>query len=171
MIVIWYRIYCKKQKEEKLLDTCRQHMSKKILKEAFVFTYDRMRRFQGEWHLERQLMFPDYVFLESGDETALEEELMRYRKVSELFRECENVSYVEKNEEKFLVSLCGKKHHLGMSRGVIRDGITRITEGPLLGMEERIRKVDRHKRLARLEIPGSRMQESILAGLEIIDKR
>ena len=50
-------------------------MSKEALKEAFVFTYDRMRRFQGEWHLERQLMFPAHVFLDSDDEAALTEEL------------------------------------------------------------------------------------------------
>ncbi len=168
--MIWYLLHCKKQKERKFLDTCRQYLSGKVLKEAFVFTYDRMRRFQGEWHLERQLMFPDYVFLESDDETALTEELNRYRKIAGLYRECEDVPYVEKNEENFLISLCGETHHLGMSKGVIRDGITRITEGPVLGMEERIRKVDRHKRLARLEVPGNHMPGSILAGLEIVDK-
>ena len=79
-------------------------MSKEALKEAFVFTYDRMRRFQGEWHLERQLMFPAHVFLDSDDEAALTEELRCCAVMDVLSKEKGAILYVRKNEERFLTS-------------------------------------------------------------------
>ena len=73
-----------------------------------------------------------------------------------------------------------------MSHGVIKDGITRITEGPLKGMEQRIGRIDRHKRLAKLLLTVNRDQRRgkkqdpqeigeqdfryITAGLEITEK-
>ena len=41
-----------------------------------------------------------------------------------------------------------------MSRGIIREGNAQVTDGPLKGMENRIRRIDRHKRLAKIEIAG-----------------
>ena len=185
MIVIWYLLYCHKQNERETLDICRQNISKGALLNAFVFTYDRMRRFQGEWHMEKQLMFPAGVFLESDDEATLMEELRRYSKKAKPGAVFKALAPVKKSEEMFLKSLCGESRHLVMSKGVIQDGITQITEGPLRGMEERICRIDRHKRLARLAVPqsislkknvtGNATSESsvlgsVPVGLEIIEK-
>ena len=71
-------------------------------------------------------------------------------------------------EEELLKQLCGPEHHLAMSRGVIREGITYVTEGPLMGRENMIRKIDRHKRIARLGAGVSNHEKEIKAGLEII---
>ncbi len=120
--------------------------------------------------MEKRLMFPDYVFLESDDEKALLEELIQYEGMADLLQDFGTVFNVQKSEEIFLTLLCGKTHHLGMSKGIIRNGITQIIEGPLKGMEERIYRIDRHKRLARLEAPVSSASKSILAGLEIVEK-
>lgn len=131
-------------------------------------------------------MFPGSVFLESDDEAALLNELGWYEEIADLRKESGAVLPVKKSEEMFLISLCGKNHHLGMSKGVIREGIMQVTEGPLRGREETIRRIDRHKRLARLAVPGGftlgeRTQlgtvalqypgaGKILAGLEIVEK-
>ena len=83
-------------------------------------------------------------------------------------------------EEKILRNLCGKEHHLEMSRGIIREGNAQVTDGPLKGMENRIRRIDRHKRLAKIEIAGiaddlrhyrkDAWCRYIPAGLEITEK-
>ena len=72
----------------------------------------------------------------------------------------------------FLKSLYGKACHLKMSRGILFKGAARITEGPLKGMENRICKVDRHKRLAHIRtVIGSGGELSyIQVGLEITEK-
>ncbi len=185
MVVIWYLLHCQRQNEWKTLEACKKNGSNMGLKDAFVFTYDRMRRFQGEWHVERQLMFSAGVFLESDDEATLMEELRRCKGKEKPGIVFKALAPVKKSEEIFLKSLCGKERHLRMSKGVIQDGITQITEGPLRGMEESICRIDRHKRLARLVFPqsisiqhnliGSATSESFVfgsvpVGLEIIDK-
>ena len=68
VFVIWYVLYCPNQKEEEALYACKRHLTREALADAFVFTYDRMRRYGGAWHLERQPLFPHYLFLESRNE-------------------------------------------------------------------------------------------------------
>ena len=77
---------------------------------------------------------------------------------------------MDKEEEQVLKILCGREHHLQMSRGIIDKGIPHITEGPLKGMESRICKIDRHKRLARITITKRQDYGWLPAGLEITEK-
>lgn len=131
-----------------------------------------MRRYKGNWYLEQKLLFPGGVFLEGRNKETLLEELYRFgmiEKHSHLF-------WVGVEEERFLKDLCGKAHHLYMSRGTIYKGVTQVTEGPLTGKENRICKIDRHKRLAQIKImlkptgKGKWELRYFLAGLEITEK-
>ena len=174
---------------------CRKHLSIAAAKDIFVLTYDRMRRYEGTWHIEQKLLLPSYIIFDSGDGMALADELERV--LSHVFPKCNSRKYdivkgssrlirVNEDEERFLKFLYGKQHHLEMSRGVIKDGITQITEGPLKGMEQWIGRIDRHKRLAKLLLTVNRDQRRgkkqdpqeigeqdfryITAGLEITEK-
>ena len=60
---------------------------------------------------------------------------------------------------------------IGMSKGVIRDGNAVITKGPLKGRERLIRKIDRHKRIAEIEIPIGSDKKRVAVGLEIYKKQ
>lgn len=113
-------------------------------------------------------MFPDYVFLESEDEKRLSEELEQYRPFLTALGESNTLIPVYKEEEEFLRGLCDESYHSRMSKGYIRDGNTYVTEGPLQGKERQIRKIDRHKRLAKLELPGR--FHNVNVGLEIYNK-
>lgn len=135
---------------------CREKFSQRALKHAFVLTYDKMRRYEGIWHLERKLLFQECVFLESENEEALSKELMYGNDFNGItgWKNC--LLRVGQEEEDLLRGLCGKEGHLEMYRGIICKGVPRITEGPLRGMENRIRRIDRHKRLASVEIVGKK---------------
>ena len=80
---------------------------------------------------------------------------------------------VDSRTEEFLRELGGEAHHVSMSRGVIRNGVTIVTEGPLEGKEAKIQKIDRHKRLAKigggLNVPFCQ-EGGFWAGLEITSK-
>lgn len=145
-IVIWYVLSCKAQEEYRILKVCNTHLSKKAMKKGFVLTYDRMRRYEGAWHLEQKLLFSALIFLESENRNILLEEVgnCSFLRENELFS-------VNRDEEIFLKKLCGEDGNLGMSEGILHKGVPKITRGPLRGMEERICKIDRHKRLARVE--------------------
>lgn len=128
------------------MNICKEYLPSKIFQKGFVLTCDRMRRYEGDWHSERKILFPEYVFLESEDGRSLAEEVRKclYLKESELFS-------MDREEEKLLKRLCGENGNLNMSKGVIRQGTPLITGGPLKGMERQIRKINRHKRLAKVE--------------------
>lgn len=115
-------------------------------------------------------MFPDYVFLESEDGERLAEELEQYQSILTVLGGQGALTPVCGEEEQFLRRFCGKAHHFGMSRGYIRNGQTVVTEGPLQGRENLIRKIDRHKRIARVGMSsGGRLRE-MQVGLEIVSK-
>lgn len=145
-------------------------------KDVFLLTYDRMRRYEGAWHTEKKLLFPSYVFLESENETFLAE---RMRICSGDMFPAEQTDHndrlirVGRQAEDFLRFLYRNAHHLEMSKGIIQNGIPKITAGPLKGMEEQICRIDRHKRLAKLTMPADlkeRNMSYITAGLEIAEK-
>ena len=57
-----------------------------------------------------------------------------------------------------------------MSTGYIEGDQVIVVEGPLKGYEGSIRKIDRHKRVAYLDLEGFEDVSSIKVGLEIVSK-
>ncbi len=138
-----------------MLALCKNTLSSNAAQNVFVFTYDWLRRYRGAWHLD------------SEDENILLGELKKCRITA---KRGNRLIPMDKEEERFLKILCGKGHHLQMSRGVICKGVPHITEGPLKGMESRICKIDRHKRLAQIMTTTRRDSGLLPAGLEIMEK-
>lgn len=153
---------------------CRQILSPEVLQDVFVFTCDRMRRYEGVWHLEQQLCFPEYVFLESRNREQLIRELKNSSCMRDILADSSPLVSLNPEEEQFLRNLWGAGHHLEMSRGYIRDGQTFVTEGPLQGKEQLIRRIDRHKRMARIKIAPEKTWDKdfpeLQVGLEIVAK-
>lgn len=149
-----------------MMALCKNKLSPKAVQNVFLFTYDRLRRYKGTWNLEQKLLFPAHVFLESENEDILLQELAK----CSVAVKANPLIQISKEEEQFLRILCGKDHHLQISKGIICKGAAHITEGPLKGMESRICKIDRHKRLARITTTTLQEYRSIPAGLEITEK-
>lgn len=162
---IWYMQKCVKGREESAVrDWKAQHPSER--KEAFFFTYDRLKRYEGGWHLLKVPLFPGIIFLE------FEKEISQ-KKSGLILDQDSGAIRVDYRTEEFLRELGGEAHHVSMSRGVIRNGVTIVTEGPLEGKEAKIQKIDRHKRLAKigggLNVPFCQ-EGGFWAGLEITSK-
>lgn len=149
---------------------CRRYFAETAVSDIFTFTFDRMRRYQGAWHVERKPMFPGYVFLETEDGQTLEEEWRHFPRIAKILGNGQDPLAVRSEEERFLRDLCDKDHHCGMSRGYLRDGDVHVTEGTLCGKERYICRIDRHKRLAQLVLPGEDRMQRVEVGLEIVSK-
>lgn len=148
-----------------MIFACKNILTKDILSDAFIPTFDRVRRYQGAWHTEQRPLIPDSIFLECQSKEQLQQQLEQYKPGCTAFLET-----LSETEEKILRTLWNEKHHLEMSVGYIENGCTHVTTGPLRGKEKYIRKIDRHKRLARLELPLEASKKEIYAGLEIKSK-
>ena len=171
-MAIWYMCYCPEQDPTELAELCKARISKEALQEAFVPTYDKMKRYQGEWHIEQGIVFPGYIFLESANSDVLFSELKRCSRDEQSLQEIleQKMFCLQPEQERFLNSVLGKEKHLEFSKGYIKDGCTCVTQGPLQGKESMICKIDRHKRLAKLQIPLGSNRGDMYAGLEIISK-
>ncbi len=153
-----------------LVTSLKKRISHEILKDVFTFSYERLKRYEGDWHLEETLMFPEYIFLESDNPQLLYEEIKTTQSLFEYFDGNGVLMQVNSEEEKLLKSLYGSTHLLPISRGYIRDGVTYVTEGPLRGKEKMICRIDRHKRIARLNTAFLKQPHQLIAGLEIVSK-
>lgn len=127
-----------------------------------------MKRYQGEWHIENRMLVPYGIFLMTEDQEKMKSNLCELLSTPPLEGDGVEVAAVDDVAVEFLRSLCGGGQKISLSRGYIRDGKTYVTEGPLKGKETLIRKIDRHKRLAKVEIPAA--VEMAEVGLEIYAK-
>ena len=102
--------------------------------------------------MNTKVLFPGYVFLVSEQVNALKEQLHRVLGLSKLIGTGEEIIPLSEDEVKLLKKLGKKEQIVEMSVGVIEDDCVKILEGPLMGMEGCIRKIDRHKRKAWIEV-------------------
>lgn len=141
------------------MEKCRKLARENGLMEIVCFRYQRMMRYGGGWHMERRMLLPGFIFL-YGNKNA---ELNRYEdRKGALMVPC---------DPPYIKELCQEGNLIGMSKGVIRDGKMVVTSGPLKGREGLIRRIDRHKRTAEIEIPFADGDTRVTVGLEIYEKQ
>ena len=81
-----------------------------------------------------------------------------------------NIYPIYKQEAKFLSQFGGQQHIVDMSIGYIEGDMIHIDSGPLIGYEGHVTKIDRHKRIAYVDISLFGRQTTVKVGLEIISK-
>lgn len=154
---------------KKFYDT---ELSEEEKKKVFVPTYDCMKKYQGSWHMEQKPIFADCLVIDCKDKKELQDTLTGQQWPQVLAEDIiSGAKALQPEQEAFLKGLMQPDtKRITMSTGYIKDGITYVTEGPLLGREKFIRKIDRHKRLAWLMIPAGNSLWKMSAGLEIVSK-
>lgn len=126
---------------------------------------------------ERRPMFPGYIFTDSIlDERVfvdLAYEYVRFSKCVYYLLGDGNVNYVKlsEDEKKFLMVFCNDDYIVEDSKGFIVGDKVFVTSGPLLGRESVIRKINRHKRRAEIELIWSGQVRRVCVALEIMAKR
>lgn len=166
----WYVLHCKAGQEETVIRSCKHHLSKIALEDAFQFSYERMKKYMGQWHVDTYRMFPKYVVLKTSRPKLLFEELKRYREIINVLENDGVLLEISAKEERLLDELCGSEHHLGLSRGILWDGSLRVLEGPLTGREALIHRIDLHRRIAVLNLKMMDNGQNIWAGIDIRPK-
>lgn len=151
---IWYLLKCSKENEADYKDKFYEFVAAERLLEVVSFQCQRMMRYNSEWHLERRTLLPGYIFLSGSRAMVLKKEIS--------LRPC---------SPPYLKELCQDGNLIGMSRGIIKDGIPIVTSGPLRGREQLIRRIDRHKRTAEIMVPIDGWEEKATIGLEIYQKQ
>ncbi len=160
MEIIWYLLRCAVEDERDFKRRCLKLVSTGQLEEVICFQYQRLMRYGGKWHLEKRTLLPGCICLIGAELEILKN---NYKGTMEEFA-------VFPCEIPYVMDMCQDKNVIGISKGIIKNGRLVITSGPLRDREDMVRKIDRHKRTARIEIPFIGNRREVTVGLEIYEK-
>ncbi len=168
---MWYVIQVFIGTEENVKCQCESKISQDILQQCFIPYYEEKRKYQGQWHTQKKILFPGYVFLVSDNVERLFEALKCITAWTKMIGTGREVVPLSDSEAALLERMVNKDKVVEMSLGVIENDEVRILQGPLQEMEGTIRKIDRHKRIAWLEIEMFGRTVNMQVGCEIVEKK
>lgn len=166
----WYAVQVKTGKEQETACLCKLLIEKEILAESFIPIYERMKRYQGAWHKEKIIMFPGYIFLVTSQVDKLFQKLKSVPELTKILGDGTEFIPIQEAEKEVMLQLSNDKHIAEMSCGYLIGKQVIILSGPLMNMEGKIKKIDRHKRIAILEIRMFGRYVDIKMGLEIVKR-
>lgn len=167
---MWYVIQVHTGTEQKICTKCEKIISASILERCFIPYYECKKKFGGKWHIERKVLFPGYVFLVTDQLKELYQGLVQIIGMARLLRIEDEILPLSPQEVNLLLKLGGEEQVVEMSEGIIAGSQVQVYKGPLSGMEGTIRKIDRHKRKAWIEIEMFGGSQLVEIGLEIVRK-
>ncbi len=167
---MWYVLQVRSGTEESIRTQCEKIIDPEILEQCFIPYYEEKKRYRGAWHTEQRILFPGYIFMVSNELTKLRIYIKKIIGMKKLLGTGEEIVPLTEEETGLLKRMGVHEGPLEISMGFMENDIVVITEGPLAGMESYIRKIDRHKRKAWLEIEMFGRTIEMEAGLEIVRK-
>lgn len=167
---MWYVVQTRTGTEESIQIQCERNISDEVLERCFIPYYEEQKRIRGEWTTQKKILFPGYIFMITENVDALYEELKSVVGLTKLIGTGEEIVPLTEEEISFLESFGGENQVVEMSEGIIEHSQVKVMSGPLVGKEGYIRKIDRHKRKAWLEMEMFGRTQTIQVGLEIVAK-
>ncbi|MDP3306603.1 MAG: antiterminator LoaP [Erysipelotrichaceae bacterium] len=168
----WHILFVRGGQEEKILTKVNDANH-----EAFIPKVTKVFKRKNELRKEDVPLFKNYVFVKSQSNTREFQEYIQHEIqhmtgfIRLLKHDNEGTESLYPHEKEFLMKFANKDHVINQSQGFIEGDKIVITEGPLIGHESLIKKIDRHKRIAQLDIEMFGDKRTITVGLEIISKR
>lgn len=125
---------------------------------AFLPKIEKFKSKQGVKFYEPAIMFPDYIFIKTNLSKKEVEEKMKIWKshISSIVRHLsiddEVTMALQDQEQEYLESVLNEEYVMTHSIGIIKDSQLIIQSGPLVGKEHLVKKIDRHRRVAFLDL-------------------
>ena len=134
------------------------------------------KKFRGEWKEVHEKLLPGYVFITSDHIKDLYQELCRVPSFTKLLgKEYEQFIALSDHEEEWLGRIM-KSPDQGVEMqlsqvSVSEDDVITILSGPLKNMEGYIKKIDLHRRIAKVEVDFMNRKTVIHLGVEMVEKK
>lgn len=169
---MWYVVQIVGGQEHTVINQIEKLADETTFRSCFVPEYEIKKRYSGVWKYVHEVLFPGYVFVDTKTPDKFRKELHKVSRMTKMLHDGNEQFIPLADDEKTLISsLIGDDDHvMKMSEGIIEGDEIIILKGPLMNHTGLVKKIDRHKRLAYLEIWMCGRRTSIKAGLEIIKK-
>lgn len=166
-----YIIQVSSGEEQRVCQDINRFIPSSLVTECFVPTSERPFHRGSAWSYVRQPMFPGYVFVDVPDVARFQSELGRVPRFTRVLGSGDACVPLSAEEEAWLQAVTSRgSRALEMSRGIIKSGELVILSGPLMGRTAQVKKIDRHKRLAYVEVEMLGRKNLVKLGLEVIEK-
>ena len=167
----WYVIQVKSGKEEKIKEICQRLISPKIYEECIIPKCKRMKKYRGKWSEVEEILFKGYVFMITDHIDILFNQLKLIPDLTKVLgNDGSNILPILEEEAKALLRFGKSEHIIEMSKGYIVGDEVNIISGPLVDYHGKIIKINRHKRVAYIELKLFDQITIVKVGLEIISK-
>lgn len=169
---MWYVVQTVGGQEKQVLALMEKLVDPELIQELFIPQYEIMKRTLGEWKKRSEVLLPGYVFVVTDNPSKLQEALRSVSKFTRLLGNNDVFTPLDDLEIVFINAFTKPGHRVvEFSSGVIEGDEIVILNGPLMHQAGLITKIDRHKRLAYLEIDILGRVKTVKVGLEIVRKR
>ena len=164
---MWYVVQTMGGREQAAIEKCRNALGAEIASQIFTPRCQLPRKFQGVWQSVEKVAFPGYVFIESDHSAELEKLLMRIPSVATPVKIGGGFYPIRAEEEAVLRQMMDKDSCIRTSQGYFVDQKLVVEQGPLQHFTEMVKKVDRHKRWADVDVILFEEHKRMRVGLEV----
>ena len=169
---MWYVIQTMAGQEFQVCDLILRIIPSDLVSEVFVPRYEVMKKIKGLWTKRKEVLLPGYVFVVTKEPGKLKESLRGVPRFTRLLGNGDMFIPLDDREVSFVNAFTQPGNRIvELSTGVVEGDDVVILNGPLMGNIGLIKRIDRHKRLAYLEIEMLGRKKTVKIGLEIVSKR
>ena len=138
--------------------------------DAFVLCSEVKRHIKGEWIRHNIPAFKSYLFVETEDIKGFEGRLRKCRRKERILSVGDELTPMTEKEEKLYRELGGEEHLIDFSIGWLEGDRLVVTSGAMKDLKGRIKHLDRHHRMVRVELPLMGELVEVELGLEVVRK-
>ncbi|WP_165249394.1 hypothetical protein [Adlercreutzia sp. ZJ141] len=151
----WYVVHAP-GREQATCDKVRKLMSPDLLEDAFVMRKERWRKYHGTWSLYPVPMYHEYFFVVTKDVLTLDKELAKLSFPARIAKAdaTRHFAPLSAAAQEWYEGVLDTERVIRTSTAVIEDGVLHVQSGPLVGQEDRVVKVNRHKRFCFVDVDG-----------------
>ncbi len=167
---MWYVIWATTGEEELTkvkIERCIDHNLYKRISIPYVKKFEKRGNTKTQ---KEKRMFPSYLFVETDHIEEFSQALISIPGFAVILHG-DGYQPLHRREENMLLHLIVDEDIIDISVGYIEGDNIVVTYGPLVGMEGSIKRIDRHKRLALVEMDMFDRVTELKVGLEIIEKK
>ena len=167
---MWYVIWTITGKEE----ICKQQIERYCKPSSFIRVVipkkKVSRKIKGLRQYVEVKLFPSYVLVETETVEIFDKELSNIVGFTRILNREGSFTALEEKEANTITRLIGDIDVVEESIGYVEGDKIVITEGPMVGLESQIKYIDRHKRIAFIEMDIFDRVTDVKVPLEIVEK-
>ena len=169
---MWYVMQVQTGNEEMIIKLCEQVINTKKYERIFLPKCVTLKKRRGEWKELIQTLFPGYIFIDTDENriTDIIRACYAIPEVTKVLRSAENFTPIHELEQTYLREMMDDEDIVRPSVGYQVGEHVEILSGPLRYGHAKICYVDRHKRVAEIEVELFGRYTKAKVALEVIGK-